>query len=157
MHLRIAGDRGQLKRSPQAAAGSEGWRDSRPAVPRSAGYHLLFHIKIFLQSMTRLLFSTIRRHCPPTEHSGFLICVDHEAHRILARCPIIETGYLQIDSNRRGGTCGAKGISFHRNEVAISNNISVFCTTCGSARSHASATPTARGFTIFSIMETRPG
>jgi len=58
--------------------------------------------------MTILLVSTIRRHIPYTEPSGFLYTIDLKQERILRRCHIIEPAFREVDNNPRGGLRGSR-------------------------------------------------
>ncbi|MGE3314343.1 MAG: hypothetical protein AB7O26_04430 [Planctomycetaceae bacterium] len=71
--------------------------------------------------MARLLVSTVRRHSPANEPSGFLYAIDWDRREILRRVPIIETLHRAHDPNARGGVRGAKGISVSGSEVCIAN------------------------------------
>jgi hypothetical protein len=76
--------------------------------------------------MTVLLVSTIRRHAPLEEPSGYLYALDVEKEQVLRRCPIIEPPFREYNSNPRGGTRGSRGIAFWPEQVAITNFSMVF-------------------------------
>jgi hypothetical protein len=71
--------------------------------------------------MTTLLISTVRRHIPVTEPSGYLYSFDYESQCILQRTNIIEPPYRELDNNPRGGLRGCRGISINNEQVAIAN------------------------------------
>lgn len=76
----------------------------------------------------RFLVSTVRRHCPPDEHSGYIYLLDHSRKKILQRSEMVEPWYRELDTNPRGGMRGAKGISVcpSQNYVALSNFSMIF-------------------------------
>jgi hypothetical protein len=76
--------------------------------------------------VTRLLVSTVRRHSPPSEASGYLYVVDLEKEALLQRCTIVEPAYKQRESNPRGGMRGSKGISIRPDQIAFANSMMVF-------------------------------
>jgi hypothetical protein len=76
--------------------------------------------------MTRLLVSTVRRHIPGSEPSGYLYAVDWESRQILRRCSIVEPAYREVDDNPRGGMRGSKGISVRPDQIAVSNFSMIF-------------------------------
>ncbi len=71
--------------------------------------------------MTRYLVTTIRRHTPHTEPSGFIYLVDAEKQQVLQRCQIIEPAFREVDTNPRGGMRGSRGISVRADEIALAN------------------------------------
>jgi len=76
--------------------------------------------------MTILLVSTIRRHIPYTEPSGFLYTIDLKQERILRRCHIIEPAFREVDNNPRGGLRGSRGIALHENQLALANASAIY-------------------------------
>ncbi|MBN1535533.1 MAG: hypothetical protein JW908_02290 [Anaerolineales bacterium] len=71
--------------------------------------------------MTKLIISTVRRHIPVSEPSGFLYTLDFENQRILRRTNIIEPPYREWDNNPRGGLRGCRGIAINDEQIAIAN------------------------------------
>lgn len=71
--------------------------------------------------MTRYLVTTIRRHTPYTEPSGFIYLVDAERQQVLQRCQIIEPAFREVDTNPRGGMRGSRGIAVRADEIALAN------------------------------------
>jgi hypothetical protein len=59
--------------------------------------------------MTTLLVSTVRRHTPSDEPSGYIYAVDLEKSQVVQRSSIIEPAYREVDDNPRGGMRGSKG------------------------------------------------
>jgi len=76
--------------------------------------------------MTRLLVTTIRRHTPHTEPSGFIYVVDAEKQQVLQRCEMIEPAFREVDTNPRGGMRGSRGISIRPDQIAIANASVIF-------------------------------
>jgi hypothetical protein len=71
--------------------------------------------------MTRLLVTSIRRHTPHTEPSGFVYLIDAEKGRVLQRSTMLEPAYRAADTNPRGGMRGGRGISVRPDQIAIAN------------------------------------
>jgi hypothetical protein len=71
--------------------------------------------------MTILLISTVRRHIPVSEPSGYLYAWDYEDQKVLQRTMIVESPYREWDNNPRGGLRGCRGISIDNEQVAIAN------------------------------------
>lgn len=71
--------------------------------------------------MKRLLITTIRRHTPFTEPSGYIYVVDPEQQRVLQRSYMSEPAYREADTNPRGGMRGSRGISIGPDQIAIAN------------------------------------
>jgi hypothetical protein len=71
--------------------------------------------------MKRLLITTIRRHTPHTEPSGYIYVIDAEQQQVLQRSIMIEPAYREVDTNPRGGMRGSRGISFGPDQIAIAN------------------------------------
>jgi len=76
--------------------------------------------------MTRLLISTTMRKANPGNPSGFLYTYDLENGQIIQRTQNIESPYLYVDPNPRGGLRGAKGITCNEDLILISNSHSIF-------------------------------
>ena len=76
--------------------------------------------------MTRLLVSTICRHTPHPQPSGFLYLIDAERQTVLQQCRMIEPAFRELDKNPRGGMRGVRGISLYGNQVAIANASVIF-------------------------------
>lgn len=76
--------------------------------------------------MTRILATTIRRHTPHTEPSGFIYLVDVKKQQVLQRCEMIEPAFREVDTNPRGGMRGSRGISVRPDEIAIANASVIF-------------------------------
>ncbi|MBN1147701.1 MAG: hypothetical protein JXA78_10635 [Anaerolineales bacterium] len=76
--------------------------------------------------MTNLLVSSIRRHCPSGEPSGYIYTINLEEGKVLQRSDIIEPAYREVDDNPRGGLRGAKGIAVREDQIAIANFSMVF-------------------------------
>ena len=70
---------------------------------------------------TRFLISTVRRHTPPEEPSGYIYLVDYAARQVVQRCSIIEPAFREEDDNPRGGMRGGKGISVRPDQIALAN------------------------------------
>ena len=71
--------------------------------------------------MTILLASTVRRHIPANEPSGYLYAIDLEQEKILKKCSIVEPVFRQLDDNPRGGMRGSKGIAIRTDQLALAN------------------------------------
>ena len=71
--------------------------------------------------MERFLITTIRRHTPYTEPSGFIYVVDAKRQKVLQRSYMIEPAYREVDTNPRGGMRGSRGISIEADHIAIAN------------------------------------
>jgi hypothetical protein len=71
--------------------------------------------------MRRFLITTIRRHTPHTEPSGYIYLVDAEQRKVLQRSVMIEPAYREVDTNPRGGMRGSRGISVAPDRIAIAN------------------------------------
>lgn len=76
--------------------------------------------------MTLLLVTTVRRHTPATEPSGFVYTIDLEGQKILQRSFIVEPAFREIDNNPRGGLRGYRGIALRHDEIALANATMVF-------------------------------
>ena len=76
--------------------------------------------------MTRLIVSTVRRHTPSNEPSGYIYAVDWDARQILRRCSIVEPAYREVDDNPRGGMRGSKGIAARPDQIALANYSMIF-------------------------------
>lgn len=74
-----------------------------------------------MKIMTRLLVTTIRRHTPYTEPSGFIYLIDHEKEHVLQRSLMDEPAYRELDTNPRGGMRGSRGISIRQDQIALAN------------------------------------
>ena len=71
--------------------------------------------------MERYLVTTIRRHTPFTEPSGFVYVVDAKKQQVLQRSTMIEPAHREVDTNPRGGMRGSRGISVAGDQLAIAN------------------------------------
>ena len=71
--------------------------------------------------MTMLLVSTVRRHIPANEPSGYLYAVDLEQEQIVKKCSIVEPVFRELDDNPRGGMRGSKGITIRDDQLALAN------------------------------------
>jgi hypothetical protein len=71
--------------------------------------------------MERFLITTIRRHTPYTEPSGYIYVVDPKKQMVLQRSYMIEPAYREVDTNPRGGMRGSRGISIAGDQIAIAN------------------------------------
>ena len=76
--------------------------------------------------MTRVIISTIRRHGPPTEPSGFVYVIDLEKQEVVQRSFIVEPVYREMDDNPRGGLRGGKGIAVRDDQIVLAN-FSMLC------------------------------
>ena len=76
--------------------------------------------------MTTLIVSTVRRHTPSDEPSGYIHAVDLEKSQVVQRSNIIEPAYREVDDNPRGGMRGSKGITLREGQIALSNFSMVF-------------------------------
>lgn len=76
--------------------------------------------------MTYFLVSTVRRHCPPDEPSGYLYLVEPRQQKVMQRSAIIEPLFRELDTNPRGGMRGAKGISVRPDQIALANFSMIF-------------------------------
>jgi hypothetical protein len=71
--------------------------------------------------MERFLITTIRRHTPFTEPSGYIYVLDAKNQQVLQRSDMIEPAYREVDTNPRGGMRGSRGISVEGDRIAIAN------------------------------------
>jgi hypothetical protein len=71
--------------------------------------------------MTTILATTVRRHTPYTESSGFIYAFDLEKKEVAKRCTMIEPPYRDKDTNPRGGLRGSRGIAVRDDQIAIAN------------------------------------
>jgi hypothetical protein len=71
--------------------------------------------------MERFLITTIRRHTPYTEPSGYIYVVDPKRQVVLQRSYMIEPAYREVDTNPRGGMRGSRGVSIEGDHIAIAN------------------------------------
>jgi hypothetical protein len=76
--------------------------------------------------MTTLLITTIRRHTPYTEPSGYLYTYNLEEEMVLQRHIMAEPAYRQVDTNPRGGIRGSRGISIRPDQLALANAAMIF-------------------------------
>lgn len=76
--------------------------------------------------MNRFIVSTVRRHCPPDEPSGYVYVIDPDAHRVIQRSAILEPLFRDLDNNPRGGMRGGKGISVRPDQIAMANFSMIF-------------------------------
>ena len=76
--------------------------------------------------MTALLVTTIRRHTPFTEPSGYIYLVDLEKKAVLQRSEMIEPSFREVDNNPRGGMRGSRGIAIRQDQIAIANASLIF-------------------------------
>lgn len=76
--------------------------------------------------MNRYIVSTVRRHCPPDEPSGYVYIVDPEARRVIQRSAILEPLFRELDANPRGGMRGGKGIGVRPDQIAMANFSMIF-------------------------------
>lgn len=70
---------------------------------------------------TRLLVTSIRRHTPYTEPSGYIYLIEAEKCRVLQRSIMNEPAYREVDTNPRGGMRGSRGVSVREDQIAIAN------------------------------------
>ena len=76
--------------------------------------------------MARVVVTTIRRHSPPSEPSGYVYTVDVDAAKVTGRCPILEPPFVHEDPNPRGGLRGAKGLAVSGDQLFLANHSAVF-------------------------------
>jgi hypothetical protein len=76
--------------------------------------------------LTVLLVTTIRRHTPFTEPSGYIYLVDLEKQQVLQRSLMIEPAFREVDTNPRGGMRGSRGIAVREDQIAIANASMIF-------------------------------
>ena len=76
--------------------------------------------------MTTYLITTIRRHTPYTEPSGYIYTFDLEQERVIQRHVMSEPAYREVDTNPRGGIRGGRGISIRPDQLALANASMIF-------------------------------
>jgi hypothetical protein len=76
--------------------------------------------------MTRLIFSTSRRHTNFPEPTGYIYLLDVEKDTLLQQSQIIEPAFRELDPNPRGGMRGMRGISICVDQIAIANAAVVY-------------------------------
>jgi hypothetical protein len=76
--------------------------------------------------MTRIIVSTIRRHCSPIEPSGYIYTVDLDKSIVLQKSSIVEPAFREMDDNPRGGLRGGKGIAVRDDQIALANSSMIF-------------------------------
>lgn len=76
--------------------------------------------------MTRLLISTVRRHAPATEPSGYFYTFDTDQDQIIQRSLMIEPAHREADTNPGGGIRGSRGIAIRSDQAVISNASAIF-------------------------------
>ena len=76
---------------------------------------------------TLILLTTIRRHTPYTEPSGYIYTYDLENKKVVQRSIMVEPAFREADTNPRGGIRGGRGISIRsqtsggQDQIAIAN------------------------------------
>lgn len=69
----------------------------------------------------RLAVTSIVRHAPPDEASGFLRVVDLADGRVLLKSTLPESPHRRTDPNPRGGVRGARGVAVDGSRLVVAN------------------------------------